>query len=155
MEAQAPKLELVHLSPTADNSLRWPDGSLKGIKTLRWMSRLNEVSSPLYTCNWAGGKLAAENFASGTEVRGSGGIHAIWPPRGLDGEASFDEWLGYVPGRSNEFMALVAGWGRTIMGDVGWRAEHARIRVVLIPPKHATAKFKRWCLENNVKWSNL
>lgn len=152
---QAPRLELVHLSPTADSKLRWADGSLKGMKTFVWDSRLGEVRSPLYTVAWSSAKHTAENFVAGTEVRNEGGIHAIWPPRGLDDEASFEEWLEYVPRDRKAFMALVSGWGRTVMGDVGWRAEHARIVTVVVAPKHAPSKLRQWCKENNVKWSNL
>lgn len=150
--SEVPHLELVHLSPTADSSLRWADGALRGLKTFLW--RRGEVLSPLHRTPWPGGKLTAENFFPSETVRGEGGIHAIWPPRGLE-DAGLDEFEQYVPREAQAFSALVKGWGRCVMGDVGWRAEHCRIAAVVQPPRQGYVKFKRWCLDNGVKWSNL
>lgn len=151
----APELTLVSLSPTADSKLRWADGSLKGIKTFRWQG--GEVCSPLHRAVWLEGKLTAREFYTedGELLRGKGGIHAIWPVGTMDNEAALDELSGYVPGHRTEFTALVSGWGRSVMGDVGWRAEHASIRCIIIPPRYAQMKFRQWCRSNGVKWSVL
>ena len=153
------KLELVSLSPTADSSLRWADGTLKGIKTLKWEG--GAVWSPLHRAEWVGARLVAQDYNPDEMVRGRGGIHAIWPPQmhgsldDLEASASLREFEGYARQRPHEFTALVAGWGRSIMGDVGWRAEHCRIRVIISPPTRSAVKFRQWCREHNVKWSVL
>lgn len=148
-----PKLELVHLSPTADTMLRWGDGSLKGLKTLVWKDRA--VRSPLHKVVWEGGKLVAQEFYTGQGVRGEGGIHAIWPAGTKDNDAALREFAGYARRTPTQFTALVNGWGRCVMGDVGWRAEHCRIRVIISPPTYAPKLFRQWCFRNEVKWSVL
>lgn len=147
-------VELIHVSPGADSALRWADGTLKGLKVFQW--RDGEVWSPLHRVAWPGGILAAREFyAEDGQLRGKGGIHAIWPPGTKDNDEALREFESYIPRRSFEFTALVSGWGRCVMGDVGWRAEHARIRVVMQAPRHKVRDFRAWCLENNVKESRL
>ena len=145
-------LELVKLSPTADSRLRWADGTLKGIKTLVW--REGAVWSPLHRVEWVGARLVAENYHTedADGVRGHGGIHAIWPPS-LESDAAIGEFEQYARRQPKEFTALVSGWGRSIMGDVGWRAEHCRIRAVISPPTASRLKFRQWCREHEVTWS--
>lgn len=153
------KLELVSLSPTADSRLRWADGTLKGIKTLKWSG--GGVWSPLHRVEWVGARLVAEAYNPDEGVRNKGGIHAIWPPQlhgtldELEASTSLREFEGYARRRHDEFTALVSGWGRSIMGDVGWRAEHCRIRCVISPPTRSAVKFRQWCRNNDVKWSVL
>ncbi len=144
------ELTLVKLSPTADSRLRWADGTLKGIKTLCWKE--GAVWSPLHRVEWVSARLVAENYNPDELVRGTGGIHAIWPPS-LESDAALGEFENYVRRRGDEFTALVAGWGRSVMGDVGWRAEHCRIRSIISPPTKAARKFRQWCRENEVNWS--
>ena len=148
-----PELTLVKLSPTADSRLRWADGSLKGVKMLRWYR--GQVMSPHHMTVWAEAKLVAEDFAEGTTVRGEGGIHAIWPPGLEDDNAAFTEWGSYAPQRKDEFTVLVQGWGRSIMGDVGWRAEHVKLRSIISPPRSGAYKLRQWCREHGVNWSVL
>lgn len=157
----APKLELVHLSPTADSRNRWADGTLKGIKMLKldWRRENGErryiVCSPHQGTEWTSALMLAKDFAEGTEVRGAGGIHAIWPPSIEEDCAALGEWDSYRPKRKDEFTVLVSGWGRAIMGDVGWRAEHVRLRTIIQPPKQNAMKLRQWCREHGVKWSVL
>lgn len=146
------ELTLVHLSPTADSSLRWADGSLKGLKMLKWSG--GQVLSPHHRTVWPGAVLAAEGWNANEAVRNQGGIHAIWPSRELE-SAALNEWAGYAPRRGSQFTALVAGWGRSVMGDVGWRAEHVRLKAIISPPKVGYRKLQAWCLEHGVKWSVL
>jgi hypothetical protein len=133
--------------------LRWADGTLKGIKTFKWED--GSVWSPMHRAEWVNARLAAKNFFEGQAVRGEGGIHAIWPQGAIDNLKALDEFSGYAPRGSSSFTALVSGWGRCVMGDVGWRAEHCRIRSVIIPPRYAHKKFRSWCFKNEVKRSVL
>ena len=149
----SPELQLVKLSPTADSRLRWADGSLKGVKMLRFFK--GEVQSPHHRTTWPGAQLDALGWADGDAVRNKGGIHAIWPPGVDDDNKAFAEWQQYAPQRKDEFTVLVQGWGRSIMGDVGWRAEHVKLRSIISPPRSGAYKLRQWCREHGVNWSVL
>ena len=147
------ELQLVKLSPTADSRLRWADGSLKGVKMLRWHK--GQVLSPHHSTVWTGAQLDALGWADGDAVRNEAGIHAIWPPGLEDENAALQEWSGYAPRDRTEFTVLVQGWGRSVMGDVGWRAEHVRLRSIISPPRLNAYKLRQWCREQGVKWNVL
>lgn len=144
-------LKLVHVSNSADALHRWPDGCLLGLKLLKWESYDGEyvVMSPHRLTVWNGTRLTADNIPE-ARLRNEEGIHAIWPPREKEG-AQDDEIAVYSPKKSKQFWAAVAGWGRCVTGDVGWRAEHVEIRRAITIPKHASAKFLIWCQKHGVE----
>lgn len=120
---------------------------------LRWYG--GEVLSPHHRTVWPGAQLDALGWADEDAVRGKGGIHAIWLP-GLEEEnAALEEWGWYRPSNADEFTVLLKGWGRSVMGDVGWRAEHVRLQHIISPPRRNTYKLRQWCREHGVKWSVL
>jgi hypothetical protein len=102
-------------------SHRWPDGTLRGIKRLmlvrgRWLSPSQHVF-------WdENGELHAEGFSADDALRGHNGIHAAWAD-------TLSELNGYEGA-----LVEIAGWGACVVGDLGWRAEHAKVVRKLICP---------------------
>ena len=91
----------------------WPDGTLRGIKKL---CKVNGVwVSPSQGTKWEDGQTSAVEFKEDGSLRGSAGIHAVWPDQ-------LDELTTYE-GR----LVELAGWGPCVVGDVGWRAFHAKV----------------------------
>lgn len=145
-------LRIVHESVTADKTRRWPDGSLMGVKMLVW--KRGEIRSPMHPAVWHEGKLSAVLATTSTVLRGHEGIHAIWPPRDDEG-GSMQELMDYAPRHRQQFLCKLRGWGDCVLADIGWRAQHAQIVEVLIPPQTKYGAFLRWCLAHNIKMRPL
>lgn len=95
-----------------DDRKSWPDGTLRGVKRLLktpkgWMS-------PTQRTLWENDRCDGELDES-MDLRSHSGVHAVW--------ADCLEELNMYPGR----LVEVAGWGVALVGDLGWRAEHAKI----------------------------
>lgn len=97
-----------------DPARYWKDGTLRGVKRLIQDPHGNWVS-PTYQVTWENGECHANVLDSELILRGKAGIHAVWADQ-------LDELNGY-PGR----LVELAAWGTAVVGDLGWRAEHARI----------------------------
>jgi hypothetical protein len=97
----------------------WPDGTLRGFKRLlrvggKWVS-------PSYRTEWPeDGVLEAKDFSEQDAVRGRGGIHATW----AEGVRELRSYNGHI--------VELSGYGRCVVGDIGWRSEFARIVRVLM-----------------------
>lgn len=91
----------------------WPDGTMRGIKRLIWRKGL--WVSPSRGTVWKDGRLSAVDFDEQGELRGEAGIHAVWPDKLKE--------LNEYEGR----LVEIAGWGQCTVGDLGWRAQHARV----------------------------
>lgn len=91
----------------------WPDGTMRGIKRLIW--RAGVWVSPSQGTVWKNGTCSADDFDETGELRGHAGIHAVWPDKLKE--------LNYYDGR----LVEIAGWGQCTVGDLGWRAQHARV----------------------------
>lgn len=92
----------------------WPDGTMRGIKRL--VKRPDGLwESPTWRTVWKDGRCSAKDFDERGELRGEAGIHAVWPDK-------LDE-LNHYGGQ----LVEIAGWGQCTVGDLGWRAQHAKV----------------------------
>lgn len=91
----------------------WPDGTMRGIKRLRWTDK--GWVSPARETMWKDGCLSATDFDEAGDLRGEAGIHATWSDT-LTELRSYDGKL-----------VEISGWGQCTVGDIGWRAQHARV----------------------------
>ena len=95
-------------------SRNWVDGTLRGVKRL--LRRDGAWMSPSTGTLWVDGECHAQSVPDETQgLRGMEGVHAVWVDQ--------LEELNHYPGR----LVEVAGWGAAVVGDLGWRAEHARV----------------------------
>jgi hypothetical protein len=118
---------------------------LVGMKCLGILSgvsypRLKRVETMLYSphqcTTWTSNVLSAANWTNQGALRGVAGIHACWP-------WTLNELLKY---RFDAVHVLVElrGFGDTIQGDWGWRAEHAMIKKVWCNPYYTKALKERY-----------
>lgn len=92
---------------------QWPDGTMRGIKRLIWKD--GAWVSPSQLTVWKEGMCSAKDFDEQGELRGKAGIHAVWP----DKLKELNEYSGR--------LVEIAGWGQCTVGDLGWRAQHAKV----------------------------
>lgn len=84
--------------------------------------------SPQQKAVW-GNTLKARNWTNTGAVRGVAGIHAVWP-------VNRKELLEYID--SDTVLVELRGFGDTVQGDLGWRAECAMIvKIYAHPGLHA------------------
>lgn len=85
------------------------------------------LRSPAQHTVWDGPTLSARKWSNEGAVRGEVGIHACWPwtPGELFSYISYDSCL-----------VEVRGYGDTIQGTKGWRAEHCMLKAVHCLPPH-------------------
>jgi hypothetical protein len=105
---------------------RYADGTLRGIRTMS-ASDTGTLFSPQRGTSWPGPVLLADGFDHEAPLRNEAGIHACWPCR----------FEGQLPdghdAPDGNCIAEVAGWGTTVHGDAGWRAEIAMLKIVWAP----------------------
>jgi hypothetical protein len=98
-----------------------------GFRKWRWDEGLQRLTSPYQRTVWETAELHAHQFAPGSLVSGVAGIHARLVPRNW--------WRLRTPEEQEVFGVVVWGiverFGAYVLGEQGWRAEHAVIRVLL------------------------
>ena len=82
------------------------------------------LQSPHQRTTWTSNTLSAKEWSNSSAVRGERGIHACWP-------WSLDELLRYTFGKNNALVEL-RGFGDTVQGDLGWRAQHAMLKKIWV-----------------------
>lgn len=92
---------------------------LIGLKTL-WVKSIG-LCSPLQKTHWAGPLLLADKWSNESAVRGIAGIHACWPWTPLE---LLRMW------KTNHCIVEVRGFGDTVQGDLGWRAERVILHAI-------------------------
>jgi len=107
---------------------RASDGGLWGVRefVMRMQQGRLLLCSPHMGTPWRRPALVAGEFVDSSEVRCAAGIHAYWPGRR---HALQILGLNRTIARA---QALVRGYGRTVQGDDGWRAERVVIEAVVV-----------------------
>lgn len=105
--------------------LRCSDGGLWGVREFDLLDsggRLVLVS-PIRRTVWTRPALVAEEFEPSPAVDCAAGIHAYWPAAPFASRRIAQ----CADGRGLPVIALVRGYGRTVQGANGWRAERVVI----------------------------
>lgn len=123
---------------------RWPSGAPLGPQRMadgtlagwRWWSIAPDghLRSPHQDVPWLAPRCAcrAAQWDDDAALRGRAGIHAVHPAgHGGPPRDAMIRWLR----RDVPLLAvgLVAGWGRVVVGEDGWRAEHAAAQLIYVP----------------------
>jgi hypothetical protein len=129
------------VAPPLAVGARWPDGTLAGTRLMA-VDHDGLLRSPAQRTAWDRAALSAGEWTDAAALRGATGIHASWPAIGgveLPGEvralvhATRSAGLRLRLGLDRA-IAYVAGYGRCVTGDLGWRAERVLLlRVVCAP----------------------
>lgn len=132
----ARRLRALRASPYRDPraGARWPDGTLAGWRAWR-VREDGALVSPVWGTRWDAPRCRcdAERWNDSAALRGVAGVHAYWPgvagylPRGLGTDVERAQQGQPVA------VGLVAGWGRVVVGEDGWRAEHAAAQLIYVP----------------------
>ena len=115
---------------------RREDGALIGVRTLH-VDEDGVLSSPAQGTIWTGPVLSAPEWSDSSVIRGVCGVHACWPAS----TGALPE--GHDAPRANS-LAEVIGWGRSVQGTEGWRAEHVMLVRVQVPPELVAAVRARY-----------
>jgi len=110
--------------------LRAPDGGLWGVREFSIGG--GKLISPIMKTVWERPALVANTFDDSTEVKGAAGIHACWPA-----------WPHACRDYSAAVYGLVRGYGRTVQGDNGWRAERVIIEALLVRSRDLEKELRR------------
>lgn len=128
------------LRPIVDS--RWQDGTLRGVRAYGVLAD-GTLVSPHRGTRWERPALTAAAWSDSDALRRHDGIHAAWPTRGglapeevrrprseIDARLSGAD---IAQGCECSAWAEVSGYGRCVVGDLGWRAEHCLIVRVMAP----------------------
>jgi hypothetical protein len=126
---------------------RLPDGGLVGVRTLRVLDD-GRLQSPQRQTVWTGPSLTAQTWTDTGALRDECGVHAIWPGR-ADPRNQINlllerirQYRGCVP--DCLAVGVVAGYGRYVAGEDGWRAEQQVLQAVFTSPKFAPLIARRY-----------
>jgi hypothetical protein len=138
-EAVAARLRRMRARPLV--GARADDGALLGVRVLV-VERDGTLVSPQQGTPWGGGAvptITAQRWTDSDALRGVAGIHACWPRRD-----------GVLPAEAEDYVSSVycvqvevRGYGRTVQGATGWRAEHAIVDRVRTAHADADAAIRR------------
>jgi hypothetical protein len=125
---------------------RLQDGGLDGWKVLR-TDHCGVLYSPQQGTEWAGPSLVAQAWDESAVYRGTCGCHAMWPVRGgtlaSTRTLTSHRYEGCAPTEATCY-ARVAGYGRYVAGEDGWRSEQQVLQAVYAPPQYRDAIARRY-----------
>lgn len=123
----AERLESAKPDSAAPDTLGW--------RCWLWDSALKRLRSPHRGTVWRTACLSAEHWSDEGAVRGVSGIHARRMPQ--DWLRAGWIYMGHQEGDISDARLLVHGiverFGRYVLGDRGWRAEHVMIHELAAP----------------------
>lgn len=107
-----------------------------GWRAWQWDETAKMLRSPHYHTPWPSAGMQAISWTDKTALRGEAGIHARRLPR----DWRLSPWTrpqnssdGPQPNEGPLVTGIVERYGRYILGETGWRAEHVLIRGLVAP----------------------
>jgi hypothetical protein len=154
-ERPGPAMQWVAVVATSAGNREWPvtrQGLARLLRAVRasrpsrlWDSRLGwrvwvladdgYLASPVRGSKWVSPALTAEQWNESDSLRGVAGIHALRLPSNWRHAL----WFHDLNVGSYAIFGIVERFGRAIIGEDGWRAEHAIIRALVAPDAEAAA----------------